>query len=92
VASKQRRRKYVLTLCAARWWMVPAALANLSVVLLAMFGITSLAPWSWVWWWKLLGGTRSNVWLGQSGQAGLWWQIAAFGIPLDFLFLVPTLA
>ncbi len=91
-ASGQRRRNYVWTLRAVRWWMLPTALANLTVVLLALFGITSLAPWSWVGWWELLGGTNSNIWLGQTGRTGLRWQVAAFGIPLSLLFLLPMLA
>ncbi|MEE6137099.1 hypothetical protein SKC41_12245 [Mycobacterium sp. 050128] len=61
-------------------------------MLLTIFGLTSLAPWSWIGWWKLVGGTTSNVWLGQTGQTGLWWQIAAFAIPLCLLFVVPMLA
>lgn len=92
VASKQLRHNYVLTLRAARWWMVPAGFANVSVVLLVVLGITRLAPWSWVGWWKLLSGTASNVWLGQTGQTGLWWQIAAISIPLGVLLILPMMA
>src|ERR1700761_4366988 len=92
VVSKQSRHTYVITLRAARWWMVPAAFANVSVVVVVGLGIARLAPWSWVGWWQLLGGTGSKVWLGQSGQTGFWWRMAALGIPLCLLSVLPILA
>jgi hypothetical protein len=89
--SSQLRLNYRLTLRSIRWWMVPAGLANLSLVLLLFFGLTRIAPWLWVGWWRLLGGT-SNVWLGQTSQSGTWWQCAAILIPIAVLFLLPILA
>ncbi len=91
VTSPELRADYLTTLRAMRWWMIPAGVLNLSVVVAVFNGLVWLAPWSWFGWWKLLGGT-GNIWVGQTGKVGLGWQIAAFAIPLCLFLALPIMA
>lgn len=91
VTSPQLRADYLLTVRAIRWWMVPGAILNLTVVILVFNGLAWLAPWLWWGWWKLLGGS-GNVWVGQTNNVGLGWQIMALAIPLALFLALPILA
>jgi hypothetical protein len=91
ITSKALHADYLATLRAVRWWMVPAGVLNLAVVLGMYAGLTWLAPWMTFGWYKF-AGVNGNVWAGQTGNSGLGWQIAALGIPLVLLAVVPLLA
>lgn len=90
IRSAESRGRYLATFRAVRWWMVPAGIAQLALVYGVMFALTSVAPALWFGWWALLGG-GGNIMLGQTGREGLWWQMAAFAVPLSLIVLMPGL-
>ncbi|EME19791.1 hypothetical protein G419_12856 [Rhodococcus triatomae BKS 15-14] len=86
-----RRAEYVATISAIRWWMVPAAVLHLTVVVCTYAALTALFPLLGWGWWRLFGGV-GNVALGQTGEQGLGWSIVGFAIPVVVTALVPVLA
>lgn len=89
--SPARRAEYRATVRAVRWWMVPGALAQLSLVATTFWALTVLAPFTRFGWWAALGGT-GNISLGQTGKDGIGWAMLAVAVPLGLTLLVPILA
>ncbi|WBP93208.1 hypothetical protein O6072_18395 [Mycolicibacterium neoaurum] len=85
------RRDYTATLRAVRWWMWPAALAHIVVLVVSIVGLVSAVPVLGFGWWQLLGGS-GNIALGQTGRDGQWWNLLALCIPIALMVLVPYLA
>lgn len=89
--DEQRRKEYLSTVRAIRWWMVPMGLLQLTLVLGAALGLTLLIPQLWWSWWRLFGGV-GNIAFGQTDQPGLGWTIVGVIIPISVTLLVPALA
>jgi hypothetical protein len=85
--TKHLRDDYRQTVRAIRWWMIPAALAQLLVVVATMLALAKL-PFLSFGWWRLLGGT-GNIALGQTHQPGLIWRVLAFAVPIAVVVIVP---
>jgi hypothetical protein len=92
IRSTESRGQYLATVKAVRWWMVPAGITQLAVVLGVVYALTSVAPVLWFGWWALLGNSGANIVLGQTGRDGFWWQLAALAIPISLMVLMPVLA
>lgn len=85
------RDAYARTVRAARWWMVPAALVQLSVVIGTYAVLVWLFPPLRWGWWSAVGGV-GNLLLGQTGGQGWAWRALAFAMPLVVLALLPRWA
>lgn len=85
------REEYRRTVMAMRWWMIPAAIGQLSVVVAVYFSLLNAFPWLRWGWWHLLGN-GGNVNLGQTGQTGLIWRLVAVALPILVAVIVPWLA
>lgn len=85
------RQEYVVTVRAVRWWMLPAAVGHIAVILAVATLLLMAVPPLRVGWWMLLGG-HGNIALGQTGRDGPWWHLIAMVIPLLVLVLIPYLA
>ncbi|WP_430334204.1 hypothetical protein [Rhodococcus sp. ACT016] len=89
--STVRRAEYLATVRAIRWWMVPAAIVQLTLVATTFWALTVVAPFTRFGWWVALGGT-GNISLGQTGKDGIGWTLLAVAVPLGLALLVPLLA
>ncbi|MEM6108457.1 hypothetical protein AAHS21_19825 [Mycobacterium sp. 050272] len=87
--SDQARSKYRQTVRAMRWWMIPAALGQLSAVTIMYLAIVKLVPALSFGWWRLVSGGPGNIMLGQTGQTGAAWRIAALTLPIVLFAVVP---
>ncbi len=87
----ERRAEYLQTVRALRWWMVPGAIAQITLVATTFWALTTLAPFTKFGWWVALGGS-GNISLGQTGKDGIGWTMLAVAVPLCLMLLVPALA
>ncbi|MEV0947688.1 hypothetical protein [Rhodococcus sp. NPDC049939] len=85
------RADYVGTVRAIRWWMVPGAIAQLTLVGTTFWALTTFVPFTRFGWWIALGGS-GNVALGQTGKDGIGWMLLAVAIPLGVTLLIPLFA
>lgn len=85
------REEYRRTVMAMRWWMIPAAIGQLSIVIAVYLSLAQQFPALQWGWWRLLGNS-GNVNLGQTGQTGLIWGVVAVALPLLGAVAVPWLA
>lgn len=85
------RRNYASVLKAVRWWMIPACLVNLAVVVTIGTWLMRLPLLDFSWW-KFLSGQGGNVALGQTAFSGPLWVVVSFALPVGLLLMIPTLA
>lgn len=91
VRSERLRRDYRHTVTAMRWWMVPAAVIQFSLVIALYLALVKLFPLLGWGWWRMLGNS-GNVALAQTGQSGLIWKVTGFTLPILAAAVVPWLA
>lgn len=85
------RRNYVAVLKAVRWWMAPACLVNLAVVVTVGSWLMRVPLLDFSWW-KFLSGQGGNVALGQTAFSGPGWAVVSLALPVGILLVIPTLA
>ncbi|WP_156671069.1 MULTISPECIES: hypothetical protein [unclassified Mycobacterium] len=91
VRSERARREYRQTVMAMRWWMIPAAVGQLTLVFAAYLGLVHFLPLLGWGWWRMLGNA-GNVGLAQTGQTGLIWRVIGFAVPILLAAAVPWMA
>ncbi|MDT0223941.1 hypothetical protein [Gordonia sp. AC31] len=84
------RADYIAVIRAIRWWMIPAALAQLATVALVMILLLKI-PVLQYGWWNLLGG-QGNAALGQTGYSGSLWTAVSVALPVMLFLALPALA
>ncbi|MGO4202026.1 hypothetical protein AB4Z09_09755 [Rhodococcus sp. TAF43] len=89
--SRARRATYLRTVRAIRWWMVPAAAMQLTVVAGTFWVLSEAVPILRFGWWSALGGS-GNIALGQTDNSGFVWSALSLAIPAALVLLVPFLA
>lgn len=91
VRHARLRQEYRQTVLAMRWWMIPAAIGQLTVVIAVYFALVNVFPLlSWGWW-RMLGNS-GNVGLAQTGQSGWIWAVVGVAVPIVVAALVPWVA
>lgn len=75
---------------AMRWWMVPAALAQMvvTVTISVLLWKVPLLQWSW---WRLISGSNGSAVLGQTGLPGFGWLLLGAAVPVGLLLFMPLL-
>lgn len=91
VRHERLRQDYRRTVMAMRWWMIPGAIGQLTVVVAVYVALVNVFPLlSWGWW-RMLGNS-GNVTLAQTGQSGLIWKVVGVAVPILAAAVVPWLA
>ncbi|WP_305091393.1 hypothetical protein [Prescottella sp. R16] len=91
IRSPRTRADYLATVRALRWWMIPGALAQITLVVTAFWATTTLLPVTRFGWWTALGGS-GNIAFGQSGRDGIGWTLVAVAVPVLLVVLIPVFA
>lgn len=91
VRHERLRQDYRRTVMAIRWWMVPAAVGQLTVVIAVYVALVNVFPLLGWGWWRMLGNS-GNVTLAQTGQSGFIWKMVGLAVPILAAAVVPWLA
>lgn len=91
VRHERLRQDYRQTVMAMRWWMIPAAIGQLTVVIAVYIALVNVFPLLGWGWWRMLGNS-GNVALAQTGQSGLIWKVVGVAVPILVAAVVPWLA
>lgn len=91
VRHERLRQDYRRTVMAMRWWMIPGAIGQLTVVVAVYVALVNMFPLLGWGWWRMLGNS-GNVTLAQTGQSGLIWKVVGVAVPILAAAVVPWLA
>ncbi|WP_156765442.1 hypothetical protein [Mycobacterium sp. 1245852.3] len=91
VRHERVRQEYRQTVLAIRWWMLPAAIVQLTVVIAVYVALVNVFPLLGWGWWRMLGNS-GNVGLAQTGQSGWIWAVVGVAVPIVVAALVPWVA
>lgn len=91
IRSPETRADYSTTVRALRWWMIPGAIAQVTLVAAAFWAVTTVAPITRFGWWSAVGGS-GNIAFGQTGRDGIGWTLTAVAIPAILVLLIPVFA
>lgn len=91
VRHERLRQEYRETVLAMRWWMIPAAIGQLTVVISVYVALVNVFPLLGWGWWRVLGN-NGNVGLAQTGQSGWIWAVVGVAVPIIVAALVPWVA
>lgn len=84
------RAEYRAVLSEMRWWMLPAGVGSIALLLGTIYLLMKVPGLSWGWW-KLLGGS-GNAMAGQTGFHGTGWRLMALAVPVALALAMPSLA
>ena len=85
------RDEYLRVVRAMRWWMVPRPWPVWPPAWPSGSGCLHGPAWMAWGWWSALGG-QGNVYLGQTGNEGVFWSVTGWVIPVGLDVVVPLLA
>lgn len=91
IRHERLRQEYRQTVLAMRWWMIPAAIGQLAMVIAVYVALVKVFPLLGWGWWRMLGNS-GNVGLAQTGQNGLIWKVVAVAVPIVVAAVVPWFA
>ncbi|MCK8642267.1 hypothetical protein [Mycobacterium colombiense] len=91
IRHERLRQEYRQTVLAMRWWMIPAAIGQITIVIAVYIALVHIFPLLGWGWWRMLGNS-GNVGLAQTGQSGLIWKVVGVAVPIVVAAVVPWLA